>query len=102
MKVELPEIPPAERTPLVEALLEMMRQPLDRVHELEVTNQERRDEIAKLKGQKPRPDIKPSLLETPSKTEGQKNHRRDPAKRPKSVVARATTRADAAATRLSV
>lgn len=81
--MELPEIPPAERTPLVEALLGIIRQLLDRVHELEVTNQELRDEIAKLKGQKPRPDIKPSLLETPPPAEGQKKQRRDPAKRPK-------------------
>jgi hypothetical protein len=83
MKVELPEIPLAERTPLVEALLGIIRQLLDRVYELEVTNQERRDEIAKLKGQTPRPDIQPSLLETPSSTEGPKKQRRDPAKRPK-------------------
>jgi hypothetical protein len=83
MKLELPEIPPAERTPLVEALLGIIRQVLDRVHELEVTNQELRDEIAKLKGQKPRPDIKPSVLETPPSSEGFKKQRREPAKRPK-------------------
>jgi hypothetical protein len=83
MKMELPEIPPAERTPLVEALLGIIRQLLDRVHELEVVNQELRDEIARLKGQKPRPDIKPSLLETPPSTEGPKKERRDRPKRPK-------------------
>jgi Transposase IS66 family len=83
MKMELPEIPPAERTPLVEALLGIIRQLLDRVHELEVANQELRDEIAKLKGQNSRPDIKPSLLETPSSGEGQKKQRREKAKRPK-------------------
>ena len=81
--MELPEIPPGERTPLVEALLGIIRQLLDRVHELEVTNQELRDEIARLKGQKPRPDIKPSVLETPPSSEGPKKQRRDPAKRPK-------------------
>ena len=85
MKIELPEIPAAERTPLVEALLGIIRQLLDRVHELEVTNQKLRDEVAKLKGLTPRPDIKPSLLETPPKTEGQKKRRRDPAKRPKTA-----------------
>jgi transposase IS66 family protein len=86
MKMELPEIAPAERTPLVEALLGIIRQLLDRVHELEQANQELRDEVARLKGQKPRPDIKPSVLETPPKGtggEGQKKQRRDPAKRPK-------------------
>ena len=54
MKMELPEIRPEERTPLVEALLGIIRQLLDRVHELEVTIQQLRDEIAKLKGQKPK------------------------------------------------
>jgi hypothetical protein len=63
MKMELPEIRPEERNPLVEALLGIIRQLLDRVGQLEETNQQLRDEIAKLKGQKPRPDIKPSLLE---------------------------------------
>ena len=63
MKMELPEIRPEERTPLVEALLEIIRQLLDRVGQLEQVNQQLRDEIAQLKGQKPRPDIKPSLLE---------------------------------------
>jgi hypothetical protein len=86
MKMELPEIPPEERTPLVEALLGIIRQLLDRVYNLEQTNQELRDEIAKLKGQKPRPDIKPSLLEPSPKTEGQeKRGRRDSAKRPKTA-----------------
>lgn len=72
--MELPEIGPEERTPVVEALLGMIRQLLDRVGQLEQTNQQLRDEIAVLKGQKPRPEIKPSNLETKqSKTEGQEN-----------------------------
>ena len=65
MKVVLPEIRPEERTPLVEALLEIIRQWADRVAELEVALQEVRDENAKLKGQKPRPKINPSTLNTP-------------------------------------
>jgi transposase IS66 family protein len=68
MKVELPEIRPEERTPLVEALLEIIRQLADRVAELEVALQEVRDENAKLKGQKPRPKISPSMLNTPGQT----------------------------------
>jgi hypothetical protein len=75
MKMELPEIPLEERTPLVEALLGIIRQLLDRVQELEQTNQQLRDEIARLKGQKPRPDIKPSRLETPAKSAGEKESR---------------------------
>jgi hypothetical protein len=65
MKVELPEIRPEERTPLVEALLEIIRQLADRVAALEVAGQELRDENAKLKGQPPRPKMNPSTLNTP-------------------------------------
>ena len=67
MKVELPEILLEERTPLVEALLQIVHQLLDRVADLERSNQELRDENARLKGQKGRPDIKPSTLEKPEK-----------------------------------
>ncbi len=61
--MELPEIRPEERTPLVESLLAVIRQLLDRVQQLEEINQQLRDEIAILKGQKPRPKISPSRLE---------------------------------------
>jgi hypothetical protein len=65
MKIELPEVRPEDRTPLVEALLGIIRQLADRVAELEETTGELRDEIAVLKGQKPRPKISPSTLNTP-------------------------------------
>src|SRR5712671_1562783 len=64
MKIALPDIRPEERTPLVEALLEIIRHLSDRVAELEVAVQELRDENAQLKGQKPRPKISPSTLNT--------------------------------------
>ena len=48
--MELPEIRPEERTPLVEALLAVLRQVPDHVGELEATNQQFRDEVAVLKG----------------------------------------------------
>jgi hypothetical protein len=66
MKLELPEISPEQRTPLVETLLGLVRQLLDRVDQLEVTNQQLRDEIALLKGQKPRPQLRPSILPAPA------------------------------------
>jgi hypothetical protein len=65
--MEFPEIGPDERTPLVETLLGLIRQLMDRVAELERVHQELRDENARLKGQKGRPDIKPSTLEQPEK-----------------------------------
>jgi len=85
--MELPEIPPEERTPVVELLLGIVRQLLDRVAELERTNQELRDEIARLKGQKPRPDIKPSALEaTRVQTQVKEGGKRPgSAKRPKTA-----------------
>jgi hypothetical protein len=73
MKMELPEIRPEERTPPVEALLAIIRGLLDRNQQLEETVQQLRDEIAILKGQKPRPKIKPSSLGSatpPSQQEG--------------------------------
>jgi hypothetical protein len=66
MKIELPEVRPEERTPLVDSLLAILRPLLDRVQQLEQTVQQLRDENALLKGQKPRPKISPSQLESPS------------------------------------
>jgi Transposase IS66 family len=87
MKIELPEILPEERTPLVQGLLGIIRQLLDRVGQLEETVQQLRDEIAHLKGQKPRPDIKPSVLEVtkPKAEEKQGGKRPGSAKRPKTA-----------------
>jgi hypothetical protein len=87
MKLELPDIPAEERTPLVEALLAILRVQHDRLQQLEATVQQLRDEIALLKRQKPRPDIQPSLLETrPPKTAGAPDSKRPgSAKRPKTA-----------------
>jgi hypothetical protein len=87
MKLELPDIPAEERTPLVESLLALLRVQQDRIQQLEATVQQLRDEIALLKGQKPRPDIQPSVLEAPrpkpAAPEGSK--RPGSAKRPKTA-----------------
>jgi hypothetical protein len=87
MKMVLPEIRPEERTPLVEALLAIIRQLLDRVGQLEETVQHLRDENAQLKGQQSRPDIKPSVLESAKpKTERKEGEKRPgSAKRPKTA-----------------
>ena len=87
MKLDLPDIPAEERTPLVEALLALIHVQQDRIQQLEATVQQLRDEVALLKGQKPRPDIQPSLLEAPRPKaptpEGSK--RPGSAKRPKTA-----------------
>lgn len=65
MKLELPPISDAERTPLVEALLAIIDGQHQHILLLTETVQKLRDEIAILKGQKPRPTIAPSQLEAP-------------------------------------
>jgi hypothetical protein len=65
MRIGIPVIPLAERTPLVEALLAILDAQQQRILQLEETVQQLRDELALLKGQKPRPVIAPSRLETP-------------------------------------
>src|SRR5260370_19311811 len=63
MRIEMPPIPASERTPLVENLLAIIDAQHQRIQQLEEMVQQLRDEIAILKGQKPRPKIAPSQLE---------------------------------------
>ena len=80
MRILLPEIPEAERTPLVRQLLEIIALQQQRIQQLEERVQQLDDEIARLKGLKARPRIAPSVLETPPRPP------RDPnAKRPGSA-----------------
>jgi uncharacterized coiled-coil protein SlyX len=94
MPIPLPDLPEADRTPLVQQLLEIIHLQQDRIRQLEdqvrlqhdriQQLQERvhqlEDEIARLKGLKTRPRIAPSSLETPPRPP------RDPqAKRPGSA-----------------
>ena len=79
----LPDIAPEERTPAVVALLEIIRQQQELIQQL-------RDEIAILKGQKPRPKIQPSRLEQPQPStataeQGDKKRRPGSAKRSKNM-----------------
>ena len=77
-RLKIPNIPEEERTPLVVALLEIIRFQQEEIQEL-------RDEIARLKGQKPRPKIKPSALE---KERGDKADQARSTKRPGSAKRR--------------
>ena len=58
MSVPVPVIPESEQTPLVQQLLEIIHQQAEILQQL-------RDEIAILKGLKPKPKIAPSQLEAP-------------------------------------
>ena len=60
--LKIPEISDEERTPLVTALLEIVQIQQELIQEF-------RDEIARLKGQKPKPRIKPSTLGKNSRNE---------------------------------
>lgn len=57
------EFPEAERTPSLLAVLALCGSLYEMILKQAVTIQELRDEIARLKGQKPKPDIKPNALE---------------------------------------
>lgn len=80
MRILLPDIPEAERTPLVRQLLDIIALQQERIQQLEERVHQLEDEIARLKGLKARPRIAPSALETPPRPP------RDPdAKRPGSA-----------------
>jgi Transposase IS66 family len=80
MRILLPEIPEAERTPLVQQLLDIIALQQERIQQLEERIHQLEDEIARLKGLKARPRIAPSTLESPPRPP------RDPnAKRPGSA-----------------
>ena len=64
-----PKIPEEQITPLMAELLELIQLQREEIQFL-------RDEIARLKGQKPRPNIKPSRLETASKRSKTKKRKR--------------------------
>jgi hypothetical protein len=68
MKIDLPPISEAERTPLVLALLATVDLQQQRIQVLDDTVLQLRNEIAMLKGQKPRPTIAASTLEKPAQT----------------------------------
>jgi Transposase IS66 family len=80
MGIPLPDIPEADRTPLVQQLLDIIHLQQERIQQLQERVDQLEDEIARLKGLKTRPRIAPSSLETPPRPP------RDPqAKRPGSA-----------------
>src|SRR5262249_58130317 len=86
MPIPLPDIPEAQRTPLVQQLLEIIRLQQERIQQLQERVQQLEDEIARLKGLKPRPRIAPSILETPPRPPRDPDAKRPgSAKRPKTA-----------------
>ncbi len=71
---KIPDIPEEERTPFVVTLLEIIQLQQEEIQAL-------KDEIARLKGQKPKPKIKPSKLEQ----ESDKDDKKEKEKRPGSA-----------------
>jgi hypothetical protein len=61
--VDFSKIPEIERTPVVSALLEIAEQQSATIQQQAEIIQQLKDEIARLKGQKPKPKIRPSKLE---------------------------------------
>lgn len=68
-----PKIPEDQITPLVAELLQLTQLQMEEIRLL-------RDEIARLKGQKPRPNIKPSRLESTPKRSKTKKRKKRPKK----------------------
>lgn len=80
-KFQIPQIPNEHlSTDWVRQLLLIIQQQADRIQKLEVEVQELRDEVARLKKQKAKPDIKPSNLD--KKSDDDKKFGGDGIKRP--------------------
>jgi Transposase IS66 family len=76
MPILLPDIPEAQRTPLVLQLVDIIALQQERIQQLEERIQQLQDEIARLKGLKARPRIAPSTLESPARPPRDPNARR--------------------------
>lgn len=70
-KIDMPDIPEAEQSPLIKQLLEIIKQQAAAIQELKEENRKLRDEIARLKKQKTKPKIRPSKLEEDDQDESE-------------------------------
>jgi Transposase IS66 family len=93
MRILLPDIPEAERTPLVQQLLDLIALQQERIQQLEARVHQLEDEIARLKGLKTRPRIAPSSLEAPPRPPRDPNAKR-PGSAKRSKTARLTITAE--------
>ena len=63
MKIQLPDIPESEQTPLVKGLLSIIEQLMEQNRQQNEEIDILKDEVRLLKGQKKRPKFKPSKME---------------------------------------
>src|SRR5512144_3431595 len=80
--IQLPPIPEAERTPLVEQLLALIEQLAQENRRQAEAIQQLRDEIAVLKGEKAKPKFKPSGMEEQTNPDSKNPSREDPGGEP--------------------
>ena len=71
-KIEIPKIPEEEKTPIISPLLGIIEQQSVTIQLQAEQIQLLKDEIARLKGQKPKPKIRPSKLEKDPKNQKEK------------------------------
>ncbi len=62
--IEIPQVPPEQQTPLVRQLLELIERLAQRIQEQDEQIGQLKDEVAVLKGEKKRPQFKPSRLDS--------------------------------------
>jgi len=75
MKIQMPEIPEEDtKNPTVNMLVEMLWTCFRKIQELAEENEKLKDEIAKLKGQKPRPKLPPSKTANDAKNKTGSNN----------------------------
>ena len=84
-KIQLPNIPESEKTPLVVQLLSLIETQAAFLSQQAEQIQLLKDEIARLKGQSPRPKIRPSQLEKKKTKKSGKKKRAGSKKRHKTV-----------------
>jgi hypothetical protein len=72
-KTQIPKIPEDKKTPIISQLLELIEQQSVTIKLQAEEIQQLKDEIARLKGQKPKPKIRPSTLEKAPKDQKKKD-----------------------------
>ncbi len=78
----IPDISEEQKTPIISDLIGIIRLQQEQLHIQHEQIQMLKDEIARLKGHCPKPDIRPSQLEKPKPDDKEKDGKSEPGKRP--------------------